>query len=70
MVFCFKTENFEGRLKQNGNEGEVFWVDIEKLNDLELSPNLKNELPIFSEEKCFEGFAQWNSKFTEKLKWS
>ncbi|MFC4652792.1 8-oxo-dGTP diphosphatase [Lactococcus nasutitermitis] len=37
IVFLFATTNFSGNLLEETAEGEVYWEDIEKLPDLELS---------------------------------
>jgi len=70
MVFCFKTDVFTGELANNCDEGEVFWVEIEKLPTLKLARGFKEDLQVFLSDVHFEGFAKWNDKETETLKWT
>jgi 8-oxo-dGTP diphosphatase len=60
FVFNYKTETYSGELIDKTEEGRVFWVDIDALPQMKLSPGLKERLPMFLEGKYREGFGIWN----------
>lgn len=69
FVFNFKTEVFEGELLERTDEGNIFWVDKDDLENLNLSNGFKERLPMFLEGKYSEGFGIWNSKNNGELKY-
>lgn len=60
LAFLYKTSDFKGNLKTNPEEGEVFWTDIENLENMELSENFQECLPVFFVENYNEGFSLWD----------
>lgn len=70
LVFHYKTNDFSGELLSETEEGNVFWVDIEKLPDLNLADGFIDRLPMFFEEKFIERFQLWNeSGYNPDIKW-
>ena len=47
MVFLFATDSYSGTLRSS-DEGEVFWVDKDKLTDMALSPSMEETLAVMS----------------------
>jgi 8-oxo-dGTP diphosphatase len=70
FVFNFRTEVFSGDLTDKTEEGRVFWVDVDGLPGLKLSPGLLERLPMFLERKYTEGYGVWNKHSTSQLKFS
>lgn len=60
--FLFKTEDFSGNLIEETDEGKVFWTSLEEMRKMKLSPNFKEYLPLFLEDKYKEGFFLWENK--------
>lgn len=69
FVFNFRTHNYTGTLINKTDEGEVFWVDINEVFNLNLSSGLKERLPMFFDKKYIEGFGIWNELQSSKIKW-
>lgn len=57
VSFLFMTEEFEGNLKEETEEGKIYWVDIKDLNNLEFASGFKQQLPLFFEQKWVEIFS-------------
>lgn len=68
FVFNFRTEVFTGDLLERTDEGNVFWVDINDLQGLNLSEGFKERLPMFLDRKYSEGFGIWNEHSIRQLK--
>ncbi|MGL5256174.1 MAG: 8-oxo-dGTP diphosphatase [Proteocatella sp.] len=69
LAFLYKTSEFKGNLKSSSEEGDVFWVDIEKLETMELSDNFQECLPVFFVENYSEGFSAWNQNGEDSMKY-
>jgi 8-oxo-dGTP diphosphatase len=69
FIFNYRTEMFGGELLERTEEGKVFWVSMDELPNLNLSPGLKERLPMFLEKKYCEGFAVWNEHNLSQLKY-
>lgn len=59
FTYFFVTTDFSGELIDETEEGKVFWVEYDKLCEMDLSPNMANYLPII-EGIYSEGFCAWN----------
>lgn len=55
MVLFYKTDKFEGSLKSS-DEGEVYWIDLEKLQSMELAHDMDKILEIFLNDNLSEFF--------------
>ena len=55
VVLFYKTTRFEGDLHPS-EEGEVWWVDIDELPDLDLSLDMNDMLRVFMEDGLSEFF--------------
>jgi 8-oxo-dGTP diphosphatase len=69
LVFNFRTDQFSGELIHKTDEGEVFWVDVDKLPHLNCASGFLDRLPMFLEKKYTECFGIWNEKAGQNLKW-
>lgn len=68
MVLFYKTDKFEGDLISS-NEGENFWVEIDKLKNLKLADKMDKMLRVFLEEDISEYFFyKENDKWIDVLK--
>ena len=47
IVLCYKTDDFSGELLTETEEGSVFWVDKDKVRDMDLCPHFEEYLKIF-----------------------
>ena len=70
LVFNYKTTDFSGELLSETEEGKVFWVDIERLPEMNLADGFIDRLPMFFEEKYTERFQVWNeSGYNPDIQW-
>ena len=47
IVLCYKTSDYSGTLKEETEEGEVFWADLDSVKNMELCPHFGEYLKIF-----------------------
>lgn len=47
IVFAYKASHYEGMLIDKTEEGEIFWVERNKLKDMPLCENFDRYLPVF-----------------------
>lgn len=70
FVFNFKTESFRGELVDETEEGNVFWVHMDELPNLNFAKGFEERLPMFFEDKYIEGFSVWNeNNKNSPMKW-
>ena len=63
LEFFYRTDCFSGTLIERTDEGRVFWVGTERLeNDEGLSPNFREYLHIFLDENVCEGYCEWTDE--------
>ncbi len=68
MVLLYQAERFSGTLTSSG-EGEVSWVELNRLFTLPLADSMENMLRVFLEEDLSEQyFRVENGCWTEELK--
>ena len=67
FVFNYKTSSFSGNLLNKTDEGKVYWVEIDKLINLNLSEGFQERLPMFLEDKYIEAFGIWNKNGERKV---
>ena len=68
MVLFYKTNKYEGELLSS-NEGEVFWVELDKLKELNLADRMDKVLEVFLDERISEYFFyKENGEWKEELK--
>jgi len=64
FTYFYKTTSFSGELVRETDEGPVFWVDPEEMQQMDLAPNMWRYLPMFSgkymECYCREENDDWN----------
>ncbi|WP_040951407.1 8-oxo-dGTP diphosphatase [Gorillibacterium massiliense] len=68
FVFSYRTGAFTGELLERTEEGELFWVDEQELNELPLAQGMRERLPMFFDKTYSEGFGIWNER-NKGLKW-
>ncbi|HFR3701679.1 TPA: 8-oxo-dGTP diphosphatase [Streptococcus suis] len=55
LVFCYKTSHFSGSI-QTSDEGEVFWIDLAELKNVQLADGFETMLEIFEQPQLTENF--------------
>lgn len=66
IVFLFKTQVFSGKLLENGEEGDVYWVDKELIYDLNLANGFDKMLDVMLSDSYNEYFI---SRASEEEQW-
>lgn len=68
MVLFYKTDKFQGELKAS-EEGEVYWLDLEEMKNLQLAKGMDKMLEVFLKEDISEYFFyKENGEWVEVLK--
>ena len=65
IVHFYKTNDYEGELIKETDEGEVFFTALESLNEMTLSPNFDKYLKVFLNDDISEIYCRWNEKMKE-----
>ena len=55
MVLFYKTNKYDGEIISS-NEGEIFWVELDKLKELDLADRMDNVFRAFLEDEISEYF--------------
>lgn len=69
FVFCYRTDEFQGEMLEQTDEGRLFWVDKEQLASLPLAEGFADRLPMFFDKQFSEGFGVWNEDAASGLRW-
>jgi len=67
LIFFFKTCCYEGEPVEGTEEGEVFWVPLEKLPEMDLASGFDEQMPLFFHPEYFEGFVRYDEDHVEPL---
>lgn len=67
MVFHYLVTSFEGDLLMNPPEGEVLWVERDKLDDLPMQNWFRSRIPLFFEPGIFEISTVWDKENDKEL---
>lgn len=66
FVHFYKTDEYEGELIGETEEGRVFFTSLDSLKDMKLSPNFEKYVDMILNDKHFEIFCSWNEKMKEE----
>jgi ADP-ribose pyrophosphatase len=64
LIYYYKTDKFSGELIADNEEGQNFWVDLDKVSELKLSPGFDKQLDLFFND-CSELFILRNDETNE-----
>ena len=64
IVLLFRAEKFSGKLRSSG-EGEVYWVEREKLEGMKLAPNFDSMLKVFENDAISEMYWSPDTDYSE-----
>jgi len=68
MVFNYLATEFEGELLNDPPEGELEWVDIEKIDEIPVQDWFRRRFPLFFRQGTFELSFIWDSQTKETIK--
>ena len=60
IEYFYKTCSFSGELVPETEEGPVYWASLDEIMKMPLSPNFKEYLPLFLEDRYTEGYCAWS----------
>ena len=66
FVHFYKTDEYEGELISETEEGRVFFTSLDSLKDMKLSPNFEKYVDMILNDTHFEIFCKWNEKMKEE----
>lgn len=69
IIFCYKTDTFEGELIKDTVEGDIFWVDFDELPKKKLAPNFGEQLPMFTQDEFCEAYIHFGEDYEGSFKW-
>lgn len=52
VVFCYRTETFEGTLKSDCDEGKLTWLTLDELEKMKAENDFSLYLPLFKGNYC------------------
>jgi len=64
IIFLYKTSSFEGEMINETDEGRIYWVPINDLENLQLAPNVWEYLKVFLDNDISEAYITSNKGFT------
>lgn len=68
IIFLFKTDDYEGTLLSETNEGKNYWIKKNKIKNQKLAPGFENDLVLFFDDEKMEIFWEViNSDWKRKL---
>ena len=70
LLFLYKTETFSGEMLKKTHEGEVYWLDYERLFDVELARDMDKYLKLFLNDSISEAYAEWNDDMVTEFTYS
>lgn len=65
IVFCFKTNKFDGELIEESSEGRHYWLSKDKLKDIELADNFEATLDLYFTDMTELVWKKENKKWNE-----
>ena len=60
IIMNFVADQFEGDTLQKCDEGEIEWIDIEKIKVLPYAEGMEKRLDLFLENENKEMYVEWN----------
>ncbi len=68
LVFLYKTNDFSGQLLEETVEGKISWMQFTTFKQMQLAPNMKEYLKLFTDDTLTEAFATWKEDFRSGFK--
>ena len=68
LVFMYRTSDYSGELKPGTEEGRVYWEEISKITDHEMSPHFETYLRVFTGDRVRETFGLYDDEVTDELR--
>jgi len=63
IIFLYKTSCFEGEMITETDEGKVYWVSLNELENLNLAPNVREYFKVFMDNDINEAYITSNKSF-------
>ena len=64
IIFLYKTSSFVGEMINETDEGKVYWISLNDLENLQLAPNVWEYLKVFLDNDINEAYITSNNGFT------
>lgn len=70
LIFLFISTSYTGRLTSETSEGKVYWLDEQKLLEMDLADDFDQLLKVFNDEKINELVYEDNEDENESSRWN
>jgi len=60
FVFLYKSHVYSGEMLDATHEGKVYWLDYDKLFEIDLASDMNEYLKLFLNDDISEAYAEWN----------
>ncbi|MDR2889884.1 MAG: NUDIX domain-containing protein [Lachnospiraceae bacterium] len=60
IVFNFISNSFAGKLKEECDEGQLFWSKPDEVDVNSLAEGMSERFELFKRDNCIEMFAEWD----------
>ncbi len=67
LEFFYKTTDYSGTLIDATDEGKVFWVDMNEIKNMNLSPNFGQYLKVYENDEVTEAFGLYDDTGFDNL---
>lgn len=62
MVWNYFSDDFEGIVKKECDEGELCWINPEQLSTVSLAEGMELRFPLFFDRGIFELYVEWDEE--------
>lgn len=62
IIFNFIAYEYEGVINDMSDEGEVEWIDISQISNMDLAEGMEYRLPLFKNSEISELYIEWDDE--------
>lgn len=60
IILNFVCDEYCGKEKSNCNEGDLYWIPLEQINQVKVAEGMDLRFPLFLEKGVFEFYVEWD----------
>lgn len=62
IIWNYLCEKYYGEGKKKCDEGDLYWIPLEKLDTLEFAEGMELRIPLFLKQGVFEFYVEWDEE--------